>query len=203
MGRNKNQSEVGSGQQATHEITRLLGQARRGDREALDDLFQAVYGELRRLAHGHRRAWRGNETLGTTALVNEAYLKLTRQREVPWQDRGQFFATASKAMRHILINYAERRRAAKRGGAQEPLPLDEGLVVSDDTAEELLALDQALHRLHELSPRQTQVVECRFFGGLDVKQTAEALAISPTTVKRDWAMASAWLKREIGAGLAR
>lgn len=203
MGDDNDISESGSDRPDAHEITQLLAEARHGDRSALDELFQVVYGQLRRLAHGHRQAWRGNETLGTTALVHEAYLKLTRQSELPWRDRGQFFATASKAMRHILINYAERRRAAKRGGAQEPLPLDEGLIADDETAEELLVLDQALHRLHELSPRQTRVVECRFFGGLDVKQTAEALAISPTTVKRDWAMASAWLKREIGAGPVR
>lgn len=201
MGEKKRTS--GKGPASPGDVTRMLSAARMGDEDALDGLFQAVYGELRRLAHGHRQAWRGNETLGTTALVNEVYLKFTKQGEVPWQDRAQFFATASKAMRHILINYAEQRRAGKRGGAQEPLSLDESLVASDDTAEELLALDQALQRLQELSPRQTRVVECRFFAGLDVTQTAEALAISPTTVKRDWAMASAWLKREIGTGLVR
>lgn len=175
----------------------MLAEARQGDQSALDELFQVVYSELRRIAHNRRSAWRGNETLGTTALVHEAYLKLTRQSELPWRDRRQFFATASKAMRHILINYAEKRQAAKRGGAQEPLALDEGLVASDESAEELLALDLALDRLHELHPRQTRVVECRFFGGLDVKQTAEALDVSPTTVKRDWALASAWLHDQL------
>lgn len=199
MAQDKDHAESASGLQA-EQITRLLVQARHGDRKALDELFEAVYGELRRLAHHQRLAWRGDETLGTTALVNEAYLKLTRQEAVPWRDRGQFFATASKAMRHILINYAERRRAAKRGGGQEPAPLDESMAISDDTAEELLALDQALIRLEACSSRQTRVVECRFFGGLDIAQTAEALDVSPATVKRDWAMASTWLKREIGAG---
>lgn len=194
---NKEPRDSAFGRQAD-EITRLLGRARRGDRQARDELFEAVYGELRRLAHRQRSAWRGNETLGTTALVNEAYLKLTRQEAIPWRDRGQFFATASKAMRHILINYAELHCAAKRGGGQKPAPLAESMVISDDTAEELLVLDQALIRLQTFSPRQTLVVECRFFGGLDIAQTAEALDVSPATVKRDWAMASAWLKREIG-----
>lgn len=196
MGARKNKNTPG-GEAGAGYVTGLLAEARNGDRSALDELFQAVYGELRRIAHGRRGAWRGNETLGTTALVHEAYLKLTRQSELPWRDRGQFFATASKAMRHILINYAEKRQAAKRGGAQEPVALDEGLVASDESAEELLALDQALDRLHELHPRQTRVVECRFFGGLDVTQTAEALDISPSTVKRDWALASAWLHDQL------
>lgn len=192
------QDNIGSGtSSATEDITRLLADARRGNGDALDRLFQVVYGELRKIAHTRRMAWRGDETLGTTALVNEAYLKLTRQQDVPWRSRAQFFATASKAMRHILINYAEKRRAAKRGGGAEALPLDENLVASDETADELIALDQALRRLAEMNPRQTRVVECRFFGGLDVVQTAEALEISATTVKRDWALASAWLHEQL------
>lgn len=182
---------------AAPDVTDLLAEARDGDRAALDRLFESVYGELRRIAHARRLSWQGNDTLGTTALVHEAYLKLTRQREVPWRSRGQFFATAAKAMRHILINYAEKRRAARRGGDARPVPLDDNLVASDQAADELVSLDQALRRLERLSGRQTRVVECRFFAGLDVQQTAEALDVSPTTVKRDWRLASAWLQDQL------
>lgn len=179
------------------EVTSLLAAARRGDRAALDRLFSVVYSELQRIAHARRREWRGDQTLNTTALVHEAYLKLTRQQDVPWRDRSQFYATASRAMRHILINYARDRRRAKRGGARKPIPLNEMLVRTDEAAEGLIELDQALEQLAEMSTRQMRVVECRFFGGLTVTQTAEALRISPATVKRDWSAACAWLHHQL------
>lgn len=180
------------------DITALLSAARSGDKAAVDRLFQAVYEQLRALAHHRRQSWQGDETMDTTALVHEAYLKLGGDQDISWKNRGHFFATASKVMRHILINYSRMRKAQKRGGTAEDLPL-EGIQVPDEqTAEELLGMDQALGRLEKLSPRQAQVVECRFFGGLDVTSTAQALDISESTVKRDWALASAWLHREMG-----
>lgn len=179
------------------EVTDLLAAAREGDRTALERLFGAVYQELRRIAHNRRREWRGDDTLNTTALVHEAYLKLTRQQEVPWRDRGQFYATASKAMRHVLINYARDRSAGKRGGRIPNLPLDEILAPTEDAVVGLLDLDQALERLNEMSPRQADVVECRFFGGLGIRETAEALNVSPATVKRDWVVAAAWLRGQL------
>lgn len=179
------------------DITGLLAAARSGDKAAMDRLFDAVYQYLRVMAHQRRLAWQGDDTLDTTALVHEAYLKLAAQKEPPWQDRAHFFATASKVMRHILINYARMRRAGKRGGGTPDLPL-EGIQVPDEqTAEELLAMDQALKQLESLSPRQANVVECRFFGGLDVESTALALHVSESTVKRDWALASAWLHGQL------
>jgi RNA polymerase sigma factor (TIGR02999 family) len=186
-----------------HEVTVLLRAAAEGDPLALDRLFEAVYGELKRLAQSHRRKWSGDYTLNTTALVHEAYLKLVRQSEVSWADRGHFYAVASRAMRQILVTYAERRRAAKRGGGAEPLSLDEVNPVAPDAAEEILALDEALRRLAALEERQSRVVECRFFAGMPVKETAEVLGLSPATVKRDWALASAWLRREISVTLER
>jgi len=184
------------------EIERLLLALKRGDESALDPLYEAVYEPLRQLAHARRLQWRGDYTLNTTALVHEAYLKLVGGRATAWQDRAHFFAAASRAMRHILVNYAARRRAAKRGGDLERVALDEQQPLADDaTAEELLALDEALGRLQALSKRQTRVFECRFFSGLQVDETAEALGISPATVKRDWRLARAWLHRALQAEL--
>lgn len=182
------------------DITRLLELARAGDEAAFDRLFEAVYQQLRAIAHHRRERWYLDETLNTTALVHEAYLKLVRQDDVHWRDRAHFFAAASRAMRHILINYAERRRAAKRGGRDAPVPLEDNPVADDDTAEELIAMDQALQRLEALEPRQARVVECRFFAGLPVLETAKAVGVSEATVKRDWALARAYLKREVAGG---
>ncbi len=181
------------------DVTQLLAEARTGDKGALDRLFRQVYGELRRLAHKRRREWRGEETLNTTALVHEAYLKLVGRQAPHWESRGQFFASASRAMRQILINYAEMRHAAKRGGGKPHVSLDDIPIASDKAAEELLILDRALDQLEELNPRQARVVECRFFAGLSVADTADALTISPATVKRDWAVASAWLHDQVQA----
>lgn len=182
------------------DITRLLEQAREGDDAALDRLFETVYQQLRAIAHNRRERWYLDDTLNTTALVHEVYLKLVGQDSVHWRDRAHFFAAASRAMRHILINYAEKRRAAKRGGGQSPEPLEHNPIADDDTASELIALDQALRGLDRLEPRQARVVECRFFAGLPVPETAEVVGVSEATVKRDWALARAYLRREVAEG---
>jgi RNA polymerase sigma factor (TIGR02999 family) len=181
-------------------LTRLLGAAQEGDEEALGEGFALVYDELKTLAQRQRRRWRGNHTLNTTALVNEAYLKLLGSDPAGLEGRGHFFALASTAMRHLLCNYARDQNAQKRGGDVAKVPLDdlEQAVPnpsSPERADTLLALDDALNRLESVDPRQARVVECRFFGGLSVEETASALDVSPRTVKRDWAVAQAWLYR--------
>jgi len=183
-------------------IERLLAELDGGNRTALDELFPLVYRELSELAHRLRRRWRGDLTLNTTALIHEAYLKLA-DRPLRADSRAHFLAVAATAMRHILINYARDRRAVKRGGAADVLPLDETAFVprqpllSTRQAEELLALDEALHALEQIDPRQSRIVECRFFGGMTVEETAAVLGISPRTVKRDWTVAQAWLARRM------
>jgi RNA polymerase sigma factor (TIGR02999 family) len=176
------------------EVTAVLRAIRNGDREAVDHLFHALYGELRRIAHGQRRQWQGDETLNTTALVHEAYLKLVGNEQAEWQDRAHFCAVAATAMRHILVNYAEQRLAVKRGGGAVHVPLEDGNPVPEDGAEDLLTLHGALERLSQANERQGRVVECRFFGGLGIRETAEVLGVSQATVERDWSLASAWLR---------
>jgi RNA polymerase sigma factor (TIGR02999 family) len=183
------------------DLTTVLQAVRAGDLRAADELFRRVYGELHRIASGQRRRWGGNETLNTTALVHEAYLKLVNQDVAAWNDRSHFFAVAAKAMRHILINYAERQVAAKRGGGAVHVPLDETDLVSPEAAEDLLSLDEALTALAAVHERSSRVVECRFFGGFDIQETANTLSVSPATVERDWAFASAWLRKEMGGPL--
>jgi RNA polymerase sigma factor (TIGR02999 family) len=183
------------------DVTTVLQAVRNGDLRAADELFRRVYGELHRIASGQRRRWGGNETLNTTALVHEAYLKLVNQDVAAWNDRAHFFAVAAKAMRHILINYAERQVAAKRGGGAVHVPLDETDLVSPEAAEDLLSLDEALTALAAVHERSSRVVECRFFGGFDIQETANTLSVSPATVERDWAFASAWLRKEMGGPL--
>lgn len=185
-------------------VTRVLRRVEEGDRDALDSLFELVYDELRELARRQRRRWRGDHTLGTTALVHEAYLKLVGQERLGTESRAHFLALAGRAMRHILSNYARHRRAQKRGGALSPASLDEAAEVvadvaalSPERAETLLALDAALTRLERMSERQSRIVECRFYAGLTVPETAAALGVSPATVKREWALAQAWLYREM------
>jgi RNA polymerase sigma factor (TIGR02999 family) len=168
-----------------------------GDREALDTLFNAVYDELRHLAHTQRARWHGETTLNTTALVHETYLKLARCGAVRINDPGHFYALASLAMRQIMVNYAERRQAAKRAGSTAAVPLDEANPVSAEQANEILGVHRALERLAAVSERAVRVVECRFFAGLNVPETAEALGISAATVKRDWTLATTWLRREL------
>lgn len=185
------------------DTTELLTRARSNDAEALDRLFALVYEELRGLARAQRRRWEGDHTLNTTVLVHEAYLRLVDQTSPDWRDRAHFMAVAARAMRHILIDYARRRQALKRGGGAQRLTLQEieaGLESGDpgEAADEaLLALQDALERLAEESERQCRIIECRFFGGMTIEETAEALGVSPATVKRGWAAAQAWLYRDL------
>lgn len=178
-------------------VTALLAGARAGDAKAMHRLFVLVYDELHRLARSHRRKWSGNETMNTTALVHEAFLKLAGSDTPGFHNRTHFFATASMAMRQVLVNYAEHRRAAKCGGGALHEELDEEALVADDAIDELLDLDKAMRELDGRSPRAARVVECRVFGGLSVEETAEALEISPATVKREWQLASALLYRAV------
>jgi RNA polymerase sigma factor (TIGR02999 family) len=185
-------------------VGRLLNDLRAGDRSALDELYAIVYGELRMLAHRQRRLWDASGMLNTTALVHEAYLKLVRQRRIHFETRAHFFAVAATAIRHIVSNYARDRQARKRGGGVRIVSLSEmgtqpdgELRVRDEHVDLLVAIDEALGRLESVSPRQRGVVECRFFGGMSVEETAAAVGISPRTVKRDWMLAQAWLQREL------
>jgi RNA polymerase sigma factor (TIGR02999 family) len=164
----------------------------------LDRLFPLVYDELRVLAHRQLGSERPDHTLRTTALVHEAYLRLVDDTRATRKGRAYFFAAAARAMRQILVDHARRRNAAKRGGGAENLSLDHGDIAVDRFAHELIDLDRALHELAKLNPRHAQVVECRFFGGLDVDETAEALGVSARTVKYDWALARAWLYGALG-----
>ena len=183
------------------DVTRLLSAARTGDRSAVDSLYRAVYAELHRLALSQMRREGRAPTLQPTALVNEAWLRLVDQR-VDWQGRGHFFALAAQAMRRILVDHARRRCSNKRGGNQPAASVDdlEDVLPSPMPDERLLAMDEALTRLADIDPRQARVVELRFFAGLSVADTAAALDISPTTVKREWATARAWLFDAIAPG---
>jgi RNA polymerase sigma-70 factor (ECF subfamily) len=181
------------------DITRMLAELDASGREGLDHLFPIVYEELRRLAQRQMRGERADHTLGTTGLVHEAYLKLSGLDRIRWQNRAQFLSIAAQAMRRVLINHASARRTQKRGGARDRLSLDDVVLLAEERAEELLALDAALTRLGELDARQARVVECRFFAGLTIEETGDALGIAPATVKRDWSVARAWLNRELGS----
>ncbi len=165
--------------------------------EGLDRLLPLAYDELRRMAHRQLRGERGDHTLDSTALVHEAYLKLSRLDHIEWRDRSHFLAAAAGAMRRVLVDYAVARKAEKRGGARQRVPLDEVIVLAGDRAEELLALDEALQRLAAESERAARIVEWRFFGGMSIEETAGVLEISPATVKREWTLARAWLNREL------
>ena len=181
------------------EITEMLKACRGGNREAMDKLVPLIYEELHRQAHRYLNRERSNHTLQTTALVHEAYLRLIEYRFVDWQNRAHFFGMAANMMRRILVNYAVNQHRLKRGGADENLPLEEALcVAAEDRDVNLLALDKALNELAELDERQAQIVELRYFSGLSIEETAEVLQISPATVKRDWSMAKAWLRSELG-----
>jgi RNA polymerase sigma factor (TIGR02999 family) len=178
------------------EITRLLISWRDGSNESVNELFSLVYRELRVLARRQLRRG-GGQTLDTTELVHEGYLKLVDQSRVSVQDRAHFFAVASRVMRHILVDHARRRSSLKRGGGETPLPLAEANVAAVSRPDELLAIDQALGRLESLDPRMVRLVEMRFFAGLSVEETAGALEISPRTVKREWVKARAFLHNEL------
>jgi RNA polymerase sigma-70 factor, ECF subfamily len=180
------------------DVTVLLKQLSNGNQEALAELVPVVYDELRRLAAYYLRRERSDHTLQATALVHEAYLRLVDQRHVDWKNRNHFFGVAAQLMRRVLLMHAREHQAAKRGGGAQKVSLDETAIFSPAQAEELVALDELLTRLDALDPQQARVVEFRFFAGLSVKETAELMNISTATVKRDWAMAKAWLAREMG-----
>jgi RNA polymerase sigma factor (TIGR02999 family) len=178
------------------EVSTLLRAWTEGDRSALDKLTPIVYDELRRLARYYLKGERPGHTLQTTALVNEAYLRLVDYKHMQWQDRAHFFAVSAQLMRRILVDHA-RRHNLKRGRGVQHVSLDEALLVGTARSADLVALDEALQALARLDPRKAQVVELRFFGGLSVEETAEVLKVSPVTVMRDWSTARAWLYREL------
>ncbi len=179
------------------QITAMLLAWNRGDEQARDQLMPVIYDELRRMARGHLRRERPGHTLQPTALVNEAYLRLVDQSQVNWQNRAHFFGAAARLMRQILVNHAEARQAAKRGGEAERVSLADAELPAAEQEDDLIALDQALRRLEQLDPRQTRIVEMRYFSGLSIEEIAEALGVSPATVKREWSAARAWLRREL------
>ena len=178
-------------------ISDLLNAERPDGRDVFEEVLPLVYDELRRMAHWQLARERQQRTLNTTGLVHEAYLKLVDSTRVPGKSRAYFFAAAARAMRQVLVEAARRRGRLKRGEGEIPLNLEDFQVAVDDFAAELRDLDEALERLTTLFPRQARVVECRFFGGLSVEETAETLELAPRTVKRDWALARAWLYREL------
>jgi RNA polymerase sigma factor (TIGR02999 family) len=182
------------------EVSTLLDELSRGNREALDRLVPIVYEELRRIAHGQLGHERPGHTLNTTALVNETYLRLVNVDRVKWNGRAHFLAVAARVMRRVLIDYARARGRDKRGGDAVRVSLSDAaeLLAAEGGAEDMAELEEALARLEAMNERQCRVVECRCFGGLSVEETAEALGTSPATVKRDWAFSRAWLNRELG-----
>ena len=180
-----------------HDLTELLQAHAHGDGTALDRLFPMVYDELRRMARGRMRRERPEHTLGATELVHEAFFRLVRLDRIDWQSRAHFLAIASQAMRNVLLDHAEHRGAAKRGGGARAVTLDGVEVANDMPDDDVLALCEALQRLEQLEPRQARVVECRYFGGLNLDETAEALGVSAATVSRDWTIARAWLHAEL------
>ena len=182
------------------EITQLLVDWRNGDKAAMEQLMPIVYDELRRLASSLFRRERVNHTLQPTALVNEAFLHLVGQSEVSWQNRAHFFCAAAQLMRHILVDHARAHNAAKRGGGELRVSLKEDMAATEQREVDLIALDAALDELGSLDPQQSRIVEMRFFGGLSVEETAEVLAVSPATIKREWSTAKAWLYRQMQRG---
>jgi len=186
-----------AGQEQPREVTQLLLAWNDGDESALERLVPLVYSELRRLAKRRVRLERRDHTLQTTALINEAYLRLVDVRNVHWQNRAHFFALCARLMRRILVDYARTRRYAKRGGGTPPVSLDQPPAVSPAPSTDLVAVDDALKALTKIDDRKAQVVELRFFGGLTVEESAEVLKVSPETVRRDWKLAKVWLLREL------
>jgi RNA polymerase sigma factor (TIGR02999 family) len=184
------------------DVTGLLLEWRSGNQEALNRLIPLVYEELHKLAARQLRRERATHTLQSTALVHEAYLRLIDQRRVEWHDRDHFFAVASQMIRRILVSHARNRKAAKRGGVQTTLVLDESIAAPSRRRVDLEALDDALEALARLNPQQARIVELRFFGGLSIESTANFLQIAPATVKRHWNVAKAWLYREVSRGRA-
>ncbi|MDQ1639003.1 MAG: hypothetical protein QOF62_2342 [Pyrinomonadaceae bacterium] len=185
-----------------HEITQLLAEWSEGNQAALDQLYPLVYNELRRLAHGYLRRERKGHTLQTTALINEAYLRLVDQKHVHWANRSHFFGISAQIMRRILIDHARRYDYAKRGGGAQRISLDEAAIVAKQRGRTLLMLDEALTSLAKIDPRRSQVVELRYFGGLNNEEIAGVLKISENTVMRDWNMARAWLYQELSGSVS-
>jgi len=179
------------------DITQLLQRISSNRGEGLDQLLDVVYAELRRQAARYLRRERKNHTLQPTALVNEAFMKLIDQRNVQWQNRAHFFGVAAQAMRRIVIDHARARQRVKRGGVQQAVTLDEAMIAAESRSIDVLALDEALTRLAALDERQAKIVELRYFAGLSVEETAEVTGLSPATIKREWAMARAWLHAEL------
>ena len=184
---------------ATNEITHMLRDWGSGDTDALERLTPLVYQELHRLARGYMLNERPGHTLQTTALINEAFIRLIDWKNVEWQNRAHFFGMASRVMRQILVDYARKKNYAKRGGGAVQVSLADSLMPIIGKNEELIALDEALNDLEELDPRKCRVVELKFFGGMSIEETAEVLKTSPRTVKRDWSLARAWLHRRLVA----
>jgi RNA polymerase sigma factor (TIGR02999 family) len=182
------------------EVTLILARLREGRQEAANELVPLVYGELRRMAGAYMQHERPGHTLQATALVHEAYMRLVGEESVEWQNRAHFFAIAAHTMRQVLLDYARRRHADKRGGINaRKVDIDAELLVGENTLEDVIAIDEALERLAAIDPRQSRLVELRFFAGLSVEEAAEVMGISAVTVKRDWRMAKAWLHRELAA----
>ena len=184
------------------EVTQLLASWSNGDKAALDQLMPLVYSELRTLARRYMGRENPGHTLQTSALINEAYLKLVDQTNVRWQNRAHFFAVAAQVMRHILIDHARSHRYLKRGAGAQKVSLDESAVLTGTRAAELVALDDALVSLAALDPRKSRIIELRFFGGLSIEETAEVMKLSSVTVTREWRAARAWLRREMNRGEA-
>ncbi|MGI9165578.1 MAG: sigma-70 family RNA polymerase sigma factor [Pyrinomonadaceae bacterium] len=180
-----------------NEVTQLLINWSKGDKAALNDLVPLVQVELRRMAKRYMRREDPGHTLQTSALINEAYIRLIDQKDVEWQNRAHFFAVAAQVMRHVLVDHARSHAYAKRGGGAHKISLDEAVVSTEQKAAELVALDDALKNLADLDPRKSQVIELRFFGGLSIEETAEVMKISSPTVQREWRSAKAWLRREM------
>jgi RNA polymerase sigma factor (TIGR02999 family) len=181
-----------------HDISALVREIGRGGRAAVDRLFPILYQELKGIARRQRRRERPEHTLCTTDLVHEAYVNLLGFDRITWQNRAHFLAVAAQAIRRILVDYAVEAKALKRGGRRQRVPLDDAMLTVDRPVDQLIAIGVQLARLEELNPRLARVVECRFFSGMSIEETAHALNASPATVKRDWTVARAWLHRELG-----
>jgi RNA polymerase sigma-70 factor, ECF subfamily len=189
-----------TGTSGSAEVTQLLLAWRAGDAAALERLVPLVHAELRRIARGYMRKEQAGHTLQTSALVNEAYLRLIDAQQVAWQNRAHFFAISASLMRRILVDFARERRARKRGGSAQQVVLDDAMLVGRARGEDVLAVDEALHALAKLDERKSKVVELRFFGGLNEAEIAEALQVSGETVRRDWRLAKAWLLKHLSGG---
>ena len=185
---------------ASEEVTQLLQNWSDGDEQALELLTPILYKELHRMAHRHMRHERPGHTLQTTALINEAYLRLIGWKNVRWQNRAQFFGVSAQLMRKILVDFARSRNYAKRGAGVRVIPLEEERSVAQGPAHDILALDDALQRLVAIDPRKSQIVELRFFGGMSLEETAEILKVSSRTIRREWELAKVWIAHEMNAG---